>query len=188
MRVQRARSWPSARRSPLTCRPLGAVYWSLVGGLSLAAVVVVGCASSTTYSGAASVQGLDVSAVRCVLVKVSAADPRQESEILHRLMGDLEAALPDLSFTTVKSLADLEIEFQRDDWIICVDCDETAYRTQYWNWSLSISRPEFNAKCDTYESKFVGWLAGETWKLGERPEEAAAREFRSLMLRKARGA
>jgi hypothetical protein len=159
----------------------------MVAGLALAVAGATGCASSTSYSDAA-LRGVDVSSVRCVLVKVRAANAKEECETVNRLIRDLEAALPELSFVQEASSADLEIEFQRDDWVVCVDCDETVYRTQYWYWALFVSRPEFNPKCQTYESKPVGWLSGETWKLGERPETAAVREFRSLMLRKQNGA
>src|SRR5262249_32667347 len=131
MRVQRTRSSPSALREPLTRHPLGAVCWSLAWGI--AAVVATGCATSTTWSDPASVPRVDISVVRRVRVKVSASNAKEECDILNRLVRDLEAALPAVSFIREGSPADLEIVFQRSDWMVCVDCDqEGAFNTQYW--------------------------------------------------------
>jgi len=89
--------------------------------------------------------------------------------------------MPEVAVVAEKGQADLEIEFQRDDAVLCIDCGQLEYKTQYWHWLLTIMKPEFDPKCDSYISRPVGSLYGETRKLGEKAEKAAIRELELLI-------
>ncbi len=148
--------------------PLSAI--SLVSCLSRAALVTRGTPAPS------------LSTVKCIAVEVVAFSPDRE-RLQSQLITDLRAALPGVEVTPSVAVADLLIQYQQEDMIICVDCgDANGKRGQYWSWFVSLARREFDPTCGANVSKLVATVWGENHKVGSRPTKAAAREVRKLLL------